>query len=124
MNCKAKTKEARIMTQHEDLQKYKKTLLEMRDRSRDEINRMIQVVLDDAEAAEEHDHGVSEWVDKEIALEHTEESMRNEVVAALQRIEEGTYGECEQCGSTIPKVRLDAIPFTRYCVGCERQREE
>ena len=107
-----------------DLQRYKKRLLEMRNRSRDEINRMIGVVLDDAAAAGEHDRKVSESVDKEIVLEHTEETIRSAVVDALQRIDDGTYGECQRCGNPIPKVRLDAIPFARLCVTCERKREQ
>ena len=102
-----------------DLQRYKKMLLEMRNRSRDEINRMIQVVLDDAVAPGEHDRNVSESVDKEIVLEHTEETTRNAVLEALQRIDDGTYGQCQQCHSPIPKARLDVIPFTPYCVNCE-----
>jgi RNA polymerase-binding transcription factor DksA len=85
---------------------------------------MIQVVLKDAEAPGEHDRQVSESVDKEIALEHTEEGIRKAVLDALQRIEEGTYGQCLQCGAAVPKARLDAIPFTPYCVSCERRREE
>lgn len=107
-----------------ELQRYEKKLLEIRSRSRDEINRMVQVVLDDAEAAGEHDRKVSESVEKEIALEHTEETIRKAVLDALQRIDEGTYGDCLQCGAPIPKARLDAIPFTAYCVSCERKREE
>jgi DnaK suppressor protein len=106
-----------------DLQPYKKRLLEMRDRSRDEINRMVRVVLDDARASGEHDRNVSESVDKEVVLENTEEAIRKEIVAALQRIDEGTFGQCETCGVPITKPRLDAIPFTRFCVNCERQRE-
>jgi RNA polymerase-binding transcription factor DksA len=85
---------------------------------------MIQVVLDDAEAAGEHDHQVSESVDKELSLEKTEESIRNAVIAALQRIDDGTYGQCVGCGARIGKARLDALPFTPYCVDCERRLEE
>jgi DnaK suppressor protein len=106
-----------------DLQRLKKRLLEMRSRSRDEISRMVQVVLDDGEAAGEHDRKVSESVDKELVLERTEESMRQAVLDALQRIEEGTYGRCQQCGEPIPKARLEAIPFTPNCVSCERKSE-
>jgi RNA polymerase-binding transcription factor DksA len=81
-----------------DLQRYQKKLLEMRNRSRAEINRMIQVVLDDAEAAGEHDRTVSESVDKELALEHTEETIRQAVLEALQRIDEGTYASASSAG--------------------------
>jgi DnaK suppressor protein len=106
-----------------DLQRYKSKLLEMLNRLSAEINRMIEVVLDDAEAEGEHDRKVSESVDKEIVLEHMEENIRKEVLDALQRIDKGTYGQCQQCGSLIPEARLDAIPFTLYCIDCERQNE-
>jgi DnaK suppressor protein len=41
-----------------------------------------------------------------------------EIKDALLRIEDGTYGICEFGGEQIPKARLRAIPWTRYCVGC------
>lgn len=107
-----------------ELQRYKNKLLEMRSRSREEINRMVQVVLDDAEAPGEHDRKVSESVDKEIVLEHTEEAIHKAVLDALERIEQGGYGDCQQCGTPISKARLDALPFTPYCIECERQLEE
>lgn len=42
---------------------------------------------------------------------------------ALQRLAEGTYGYCQQCGSPIPARRLDAIPWAERCVPCESQLE-
>jgi DnaK suppressor protein len=106
-----------------DLQRYKNLLIETRNRSKDEINRMVQVVLDGAQALGEHDRKVSESIDKELVLEHTEETMRKAVLDALQRIDEGTFGHCQQCAAPIPKARLDVIPFTAYCVNCERSHE-
>jgi DnaK suppressor protein len=41
-----------------------------------------------------------------------------EVEAALQRVEEGSYGRCERCGEPIPEARLEARPVARTCVGC------
>ena len=107
-----------------ELQRYKKQLIEMRDRSRDEVNRMIEVVLEDGEASGEHDRRVSESVEKEIVLQHTEEVMHNAILDALRRVDDGTFGKCQQCGARIPKARLEIIPFTPYCVKCEQQREE
>jgi DnaK suppressor protein len=107
-----------------DLKRYKKKLLEMRDRSRDEINRMVDVVLDDAAAAGEHDRKVSESVEKEITLEHNEETIQSAVLDALKRIDDGTFGQCQQCQAPIAKRRLDVIPFAPYCVKCERENEE
>lgn len=44
-------------------------------------------------------------------------------VEALDRIEKGTYGKCLNCGKEIDKKRLDAIPFTRYCIECQIEIE-
>jgi DnaK suppressor protein len=43
--------------------------------------------------------------------------------AALERIEEGVYGTCAECGGRIPKTRLNAIPFTPHCVKCASKIE-
>lgn len=38
--------------------------------------------------------------------------------AALQRIKDGTYGQCARCGEAIPEARLDALPWTPLCRNC------
>jgi DnaK suppressor protein len=43
--------------------------------------------------------------------------------AALRRLEEGTYGECLDCGEAIAERRLDANPTADRCVGCAEARE-
>jgi len=47
-----------------------------------------------------------------------------EVTAALQKIEDGSFGSCERCGEAIADKRLDALPFARYCIECQRVVEE
>ena len=47
-----------------------------------------------------------------------------DVVSALQRIEDGSYGSCERCGETIAEKRLEALPFARHCITCQRLVEE
>jgi len=42
---------------------------------------------------------------------------------ALGRVDDGTYGVCENCGADIAEARLQALPFTRLCVGCQAERE-
>ena len=41
--------------------------------------------------------------------------------AALKRVEEGSYGECVQCGEDIAEARLDLLPFTPFCAECARK---
>src|SRR5881398_1565860 len=46
-----------------------------------------------------------------------------EIEEALKRIERSTYGVCELTGKTIPKARLEAIPWTRFTVAAQAQLE-
>lgn len=46
-----------------------------------------------------------------------------EVAEAMDRIDEGTFGECQQCGQDIGEGRLQAVPYTRYCVECAQDAE-
>lgn len=50
--------------------------------------------------------------------------MLRDVVSALQRIEDGSFGVCERCGESIAEKRLDALPFARHCIKCQRLAEE
>jgi len=43
-----------------------------------------------------------------------------EVEDALARIEQGTFGFCENCHQEIPRRRLEALPYTRYCIRCAK----
>lgn len=45
-----------------------------------------------------------------------------EVDAALDRMDSGTYGQCQKCGQQIAEERLEALPATRLCIGCKRAR--
>ena len=47
-----------------------------------------------------------------------------EVVTALRKLDEGGFGECERCGERIAEKRLEALPFARYCIDCQRATEQ
>ncbi len=47
-----------------------------------------------------------------------------EVVTALRKLDEGGFGECERCGEPIAEKRLEALPFARHCIGCQRAIEQ
>lgn len=46
------------------------------------------------------------------------------VEAALARVHEGGFGECQNCGQEIGLKRLSAIPWTRYCITCQELIEQ
>jgi DnaK suppressor protein len=46
-----------------------------------------------------------------------------EIEAALERLDEGSYGTCDECGTEISEERLKIVPFTRYCRDCQDDKE-
>ena len=56
-------------------------------------------------------------------LEENSEHVLAEIDAALKRIEDGTYGQCTNCGKEIAPERLEARPWATLCIDCQRQRE-
>lgn len=50
------------------------------------------------------------------------QSAHSEISAAIDRIDQGSYGRCERCGQHIPIERLEAIPTARLCVNCKQVR--
>ena len=59
-----------------------------------------------------------------LGLMDSERKILLEIYNALRNIEEGTYGICENDGAQIPKPRLKAIPWARYCVPCATLMEK
>jgi RNA polymerase-binding protein DksA len=58
-----------------------------------------------------------------LSLMENEEGTLDAIEAALERIDSGTYGMCEECGVKIPKARLLAIPYAPFCVKCAEHHE-
>lgn len=54
---------------------------------------------------------------------NNDRQLLNMVETALQRIREGTFGECVNCGNEINSKRLEAVPWTRYCIECQEKKE-
>ncbi len=62
----------------------------------------------------------------DMILTDREKQKLKQIDDALDRIEEGSYGLCEECGIKIPRARLKVVPFAKYCVECKEviEREE
>jgi DnaK suppressor protein len=67
----------------------------------------------------------SDNFDQEITLSllGNEKDALDQIEAAIQRIEDGSYGQCGTCGVQIPMARLEAIPYAALCVQCASQKE-
>lgn len=59
-------------------------------------------------------------VSRDLLVANLERERRTlkEIESALTRMEKGEYGVCDSCGVTIPKARLDALPWARRCIHC------
>ncbi|UCF00448.1 MAG: TraR/DksA C4-type zinc finger protein [Planctomycetota bacterium] len=55
-------------------------------------------------------------IENTLGLMNSERKLIAEIDDALERIEDGTYGICQGSGNPIPKARLQAIPWAKYCV--------
>jgi DnaK suppressor protein len=108
---------------------YKNRLLELRKRLMHEVNTAEESLREDVVATGDistvpthpADHA-AEGVDAEVAIAQNEELLLEQVEAALERIEVGTFGTCQECGQEINKERLDAIVYTPYCICCARRQ--
>lgn len=58
------------------------------------------------------------------ALSDSERLILLEIDHAIDRLDEGTYGSCLNCEQSIPKVRLRAVPWARYCIDCQERVEQ
>jgi RNA polymerase-binding transcription factor DksA len=65
------------------------------------------------------DGGTEEYLhDLNATLLENQSYLITEVTAALGRVDDGSYGQCQSCGKTIAAARLEAIPYARFCVKC------
>jgi DnaK suppressor protein len=64
-------------------------------------------------------------LDRELdySLEEHSTAVLRDIDAALQRIEDGTYGVCARCGKPIGEERLEAMPYVTKCIDCKRLEE-
>jgi RNA polymerase-binding protein DksA len=59
-----------------------------------------------------------------LSLLENEERALDEITDALDRLQRGTFGQCEECHREVPKARLQALPYARHCVDCARKLQQ
>ena len=78
-------------------------------------------IMHAVDAAETSESDIQD--DIEFALIQMKAETLTKIDEALRRLEEGTYGNCFECGEEISQQRLRALPFAVRCKGCEEARE-
>jgi DnaK suppressor protein len=118
-----------------ELEAYRQQLLEMRNRLTGDVTHLADEALRKAggEASGNLSNMPIHMADlgsdnfeqeNTLSLLANEENVLKEIAAALDRVEQGGYGRCEDCQTPIPKARLKELPYTRYCVTCARKHEQ
>jgi DnaK suppressor protein len=80
----------------------------------------------DSEAAQDIADRAANSYTKEFlfAQSNNDRQLLSMVENALGRIREGSFGECIHCGNEINSKRLEAVPWTRYCIACQEKLEK
>ena len=118
-----------------DIKAYKEQLLVLRARLRGDVNQLADAALKKSRSEANGDLSSmpihmadigSDNFEQEftLSLMESEGGTLELIETALERVEDGTYGQCEECGARIPKTRLNAIPYTTMCVKCASQSEQ
>ena len=59
----------------------------------------------------------------DLALMQMKSETLKKIDLALQRLEEGSYGRCQECDAELPPARLRALPFAALCRDCQQEAE-
>lgn len=120
---------------HAELNGYRRNLLDLRGRLRGDVTHLTGEALHETggEASGSlsntpihmADLGTDNFEQEfTLGLIQNEEQALDEIGAALDRLAQETFGQCEDCHKEIPRPRLQALPYARYCVECARKHEQ
>jgi RNA polymerase-binding transcription factor len=110
------------------LDTFKKRLEERQQSLRKMVSRTEEdgrIADQDAAAADIADRAASSYTKEFLfSQSNNDRQLLQMVETALARIREGSFGECVSCGNEINPKRLEAVPWTRYCIECQEKLEK
>ena len=115
----------------EKLEQYKKMLIKLRDQLVQDINNISTDSKGDRDSTDISGHVMhmadvaTDIYEREfnLSLASNDREILQKIEAALKRIEDKTYGICEECDKLIPAVRLKALPYVETCLKCQEKLE-
>ncbi len=108
------------------LKKFKTLLTEKRDEIVKKAKQTLEedMTLDSNDLPDEMDLASSEYLQSfTFRLRGREKVFLDKIEKALRKIEEGSFGVCEECGEEISIKRLEARPETTLCIRCKEDQE-
>ena len=117
-----------------ELRSFKDRLLDLRARLRGDVTALADAALNKTRSEANGDLSSmpihmadigSDAYEQEftLSLMESDDDKLLLIEGALERIEDGTYGKCCECGARIPKTRLNAIPYTPLCIKCATEAQ-
>ena len=88
-----------------------------------QLSRVDMAARHDMHAMESHARTITE-MGEEFAMNEHETAELAAIDAALERLAQGLYGQCLDCGVVIPEARLNAYPMALRCVNCQSAAEK
>ena len=110
-----------------EIQKFREILLQKQEELSEIVHRKKEeqeFTQEEPEIGDEADIATRS-VEKELLFDitDTEKQTLDRIEAALRKIEKGVYGRCESCQRTIPRQRLEVMPWARYDIACQARNE-
>src|SRR5271169_969545 len=109
------------------LEAFRKRLEDRQQELRHNVNRTAQDGREaDLESAQDIADRAANSYNKEFLFHQSnnERQLLQMVEGALDRIREGSFGQCISCGEEINSKRLEAVPWTRHCIACQEKLEK
>ncbi|MCX7760127.1 MAG: TraR/DksA family transcriptional regulator [Hydrogenothermaceae bacterium] len=108
-----------------DLERIKEKLLEKRQQILSSLEEASKADINEKTGVEDSADTVTSELSRETHYRLTQADLETLYLIdlALRKIENGTYGICEECGAVIGEKRLEAIPWVRLCIDCSQNEE-
>ena len=118
-----------------ELMQFKKIIIVLRDKILEDVKHISEDAIKQSQREAAGDISTytyhmadiaTDTYDREfsIGLASNERKLLYEIEDALKRIDDGSFGICEECKKLISKSRLKAVPYTRLCLKCQSKREK
>ncbi|CAH2029945.1 RNA polymerase-binding protein DksA [Trichlorobacter ammonificans] len=110
----------------EKLEQFRLLLLDEMKALLSEADKTVHEMADDAAHFPDPTDRATQESDRtfELRIRDRERKLLGKIKEALGRIEDGTYGICEDCGAEISEARLKARPVTTQCIDCKIEEEQ
>jgi DnaK suppressor protein len=109
----------------EQLEMFRRLLNQQREQLMEDAGKTVRVMGDAQETFPDPTDRAAWESDstRDLRIRDRERKLIDKIDETLRRIDDGTFGECEECGEVITLGRLKARPVTTLCIACKAEQE-